>query len=267
LKGIKDLLKDNPDATEALMKKHLLPFTVVDLDEEGERPFLLCGFNTVGGKHRSPWTNNLYPKQEGAEPQEADDLRLFEEKVNAVWDAYKDLYYGPEAVGSVYLHDSDKYACEGLFGICKKSPAGSWNSIHIVHVDEPDEKTCHYRVESTVLLILEPQTSSNNEATNIDISASLSKETSKVCKISRTMLAASHIENMGTLIEANEIDLRSNLERVSIPKLQEVMDGIQKQEEKKLHAVNPLMGMIMESSVLKKKLANEQAKKQANGKN
>jgi hypothetical protein len=73
------------------------------------------------------------------------------------------------------------------------------------------------------------------------------------------MLLASHIENLGTLIEANEIDLRSSMERVHVPKTQEIMNDIQKSEPKRPVAVNPLMGMIMNSDMLKKKLANEAA--------
>jgi len=246
-------MKDNPDASDALAKKYQLPFEVMDVEDKGERPFLICRYNRVGDKHRSPWTNDLYPKADGDGPQEDDELRNLELKVNHVWDAYKNLYYGPQAVGSVYLQDSDKEAFRGVFGIQKKCGAGSWNSIHFIHVDNPEEKTCSYRVESSVLMILEPSI-----AGTVDLSASLSKQTSKVCKIQKTMLEASHIENIGKLVEANEIDLRSNLERVHIPKLQEILDNIQKKKEKSYRpAVNPLMGMIMESDVLKKKLAKE----------
>jgi capping protein beta len=255
LKGIKGLL--SADASEALMKRHLLPFTVSDPEDEDERPFLVCRYNTIGDKHRSPWTNHMHPKAAGDDPGEPDDLRLLESSVNDVWDAYKGLYYGREAVGSVYLVDTDKGAFQGLFGISKKGPTGSWNSLHIVHVDEPEEKTCNYRIESSVLLILEPETN-GDESLHLDVSATVSKEVSKTCKVSPSMMAASHIENLGTLIEANEIDLRSSLERLYIPKTLEIMDGIQKKVEKRKPALNPLMGMIMDSSMLKKKMANEQ---------
>jgi hypothetical protein len=259
LKGLKGLL--SPDASEALMKRHLLPFTVMEPAEEDEeeRPFLMCRYNTVGDKHRSPWTNRVHPKAAGAsdDPGEPGELRQLESSVNDVWDAYKKLYYGREAVGSVYLVDTDKGAFQGLFGISKKGPTGSWNSLHIVHVDEPEEKTCNYRIESSVLLILEPETD-GDESPHLEVSATVSKEVSKTCKVQQSMMSACHIENLGTLIEANEIDLRSSLERLYIPKNLEIMDGIQKKVEKRKPALNPLMGMIMDSSMLKKKMANEQ---------
>jgi capping protein beta len=257
LKGLKGLL--SPDASEALMKRHLLPFTVMEPEEEGERPFLMCRYNTVGDKHRSPWTNRVHPKAAGAsdDPGEPDELRQLESSVNDVWDAYKALYYGREAVGSVYLVDTDKGAFQGLFGISKKGSTGSWNSLHIVHVDEPEEKTCNYRIESSVFLILEPETD-GDESPHLEVSATVSKEVSKTCKVQQSMMSACHIQNLGTLIEANEIDLRSSLERLYIPKTLEIMDGIQKKVEKRKPALNPLMGMIMDSSMLKKKMANDQ---------
>jgi hypothetical protein len=260
LKGLKDILsKKNPDAAEALMKRYLLPFTVVDMkDENAEKPFLVCSYNTVGGKHRSPWTNILYPVAAPGSTEEPDDLRLLEAKMNDVWDSYKSLYYGSEAVGSVFLRDNDKGAFQGLFGISKRSDSGTWNSLHIVHVDkhDPVEETCHYRVESSILVTVVPDLESSEE-TKVDISAMLSKEVSKVCRVSPSIMTTSHIENLGKLMEANEIDLRSSLERVHLPKTQEIMDTVQKRKVKG-KGVNPLNAMIMGSSVLKKKMESEQ---------
>jgi capping protein (actin filament) muscle Z-line, beta len=259
--ALKEMMTGNPDAAESLSKKYQLPFQVLDApvtatdDNNGERPFLLCRYNRVGDKHRSPWTNKLYPGGDEVDTKEPDDLRLFEDKVNQVWNSYMNLYYGHAAVGSVYLSEWDKGAFQGVFGIQKKCSSGSWNSIHFVHVNNPEEKTCKYRVESLVLVVLEPDIDGKGETSKLDISASLSKETSKDCKIQQTMLAASHIENIGMLIEANEIDLRSSLERVHVPKTQEIVDSIQKDEPKMHTRVNPLMGMIMDSDLLKKKLA------------
>jgi len=262
VKGLSELLNDNPDAKDALQKKFQLPLRVMEPeeDEKGEKPFLLCRYNRVGDKHRSPWTNNLYPKSDdnggksaSAGGEEDDELRLLEAQVNEVWDAYKNLYYGHEAVGSVYLKETDKGAFEGVFCIQKKCSAGSWDSIHFVHVDEPQEKTCNYRVESSALVVVNGSADDDNKQTSVDTSASLSKETNKTCKISPTMMTASHIENVGELIEANEIDLRSSLERVHIPKTQEIVDDIKKSSPKMPTGANPLMGMIMGSDVLKKK--------------
>lgn len=238
------------------MKKYQVPFQVLELDEEGEKPFLLCRYNKVGDRHRSPWTNKLYPKVEGEEPaalsEEQEAFRMFESKVNDVWAAYTNMYYGHEAVSSVYLVDKGMGAIQGIFGVHKKAPDGTWNSVSMVHVDEPQDKMCNYKVDTTTFLLMAPPA---GDANKVDISAVVSKETSRACKISQAILAASHIENLGMLIEANEIDLRSSLERVQLPKMQEIMDNVLKQEPKMPTRVNPLMGMVMGSDLLKRKLA------------
>lgn len=257
-------LKNDASGRDKLQTRNPLPFAV--LEELEDKPFLICRYNRVGDKHRSPWTNKLYPpgSDDGEAVQGDEELRLLEAKFNQVWGSYKNLYYGHDSVGSVFLQDRGdttqplRGGFQGMFGIHKECTTGTWDSIHIVHVDEPTDKTCNYRVESSVLMVLDP-TEGNALATKVDLSACVSKETSKTCKVSVSSISSSHIENVGTLIEANEIDLRSTLERVHIPKTQEIMNDIQKSEPKRPVAVNPLMGMIMNSDMLKKKLANEAA--------
>jgi capping protein beta len=265
-------LKDDRSVRDKVETKHPIPFTV--LEELQDKPFLLCKYNRVGNRHRSPWTNMFYPFDAASGGSaSADDsvpgdeeLRLLEAKFNQVWESYKNLYYGHDSVGSVYLQDREdttkplRGGFHGVFGIQKRCPTGGWDSIHIVHVDEPTDRTCTYRVESSVLMVLETTRESSvspPEKAHVDLSAYISKETTKTCKVSQAMLSASHIENLGTLIEANEIDLRSSIERVHVPKTQEIMNDIQKTEPKRPVAVNPLMGMIMNSEMLKKKLASE----------
>lgn len=246
------------------MKKYQMPFPVHEPPEgadDGERPFLICRHNRVGDKYRSPWTNQLYTEDgkasssAGNTPDLDEMLLELEAKFNGVWEAYVNLYYGHDAVGSVYLSETEAGEWQGFFAVQKKSESGSWSSMHLVHMDDPTEKTCNYRVASEVLMILTPTMQSNEETTG-DLSAYVTKDTSKTLKIQRTQLESSHIENIGKLIESNEIDLRSNLERVHIPNTEEIVDTIQK-EPVQARPVNPLMGMIMESDVLKKKLAKE----------
>merc|ERR1712115_168133 len=61
------------------------------------------------------------------------------------------------------------------------------------------------------------------------------KETSKVCKLSlnkkqpTSIPVASHIQNIGSLLEKIETDFRSKLERVDAPKCVEVLEGMYRQ--------------------------------------
>jgi hypothetical protein len=277
VQGFKELLGDDADAdaVSSLERTFQLPLRSLEPPDDhpnpvqGEKPFLLLVANRIGAdpvRYRSPWTGVLYdpsdPSDQSRRDRDDSHIRLFEAKFNSVWESYKNLYYGYDSVGSVYLKQLDDAGTgrvtgsfSGVFGIRKRCAAGSWNSLHHVRVEEPGDKTCVYRVESSVVLVLEP---CDDPRTTMDIAASLSKETIKTCKISQAFLAGSHVENIGVLIESNEIDLRSSLERVHIPKTQEILDDLKKLEPKKPAMVNPLMGMIMNSDMLKKKLAKEQ---------
>lgn len=269
LQDIKTVLqKDNPpQVIETLDTNYPLPFAVLEVEEDGEKPFLLCQHNRIDDEtYRSPWTNKMYTKDgtmiktNKLSNNEDDDLRQFETQVNDVWLAYKNLYYGHDSVGSVYLQESDKGAFQGVFGIHKELPTtddneegSSWDCISHVHVDEPDDKTCNYKVETSVVMVLRTR---NGEAkSTTTASSSVSKTVSKTLKVSPNIIWLSHTENIGTLIEANEIDLRSNLERVYLPKTRETIDDIQKKAFRIPAQANPLMGMIMGSDMLKKKLA------------
>lgn len=238
-----------------------MPFTTYEpTDEEkeqGEKTFILCRQNRIGDKHRSPWTNVLYPKPNGSKVSDApkfegDELLLeIEEKFNVVWEAYTNLYYGHDAVSSVILTETDRGDLNGFFAIQKKCEEGSWNSMHFMTMEPPTNKDCQYRIVSHVLMVLNPEIN-GKDGTTADLSSYMTKDTTKTLKITPAFIMASHIENIGAILEQNEIDIRSNLERVSIPNTVEVTDAVQKLPEAP-KAANPLMGMIMSSDMLKKK--------------
>jgi capping protein beta len=259
-------LHKNADAVDAMRKQYQLPFEVMDLAEKGERPFLCCQENRVADdKHRSPWTNKCWPY--GQEAKES-PLRGLERMMNEVWDSYKNLYYGSESIGSVYLVDSTPAAdnkdgnggFSGVFCIHKDSDAGVWSGIHHVQVTEhvgPDNATCSYRVESAVVMILKPN---EGEDTQMNVSASMTKEpVVREMKVQKAYLQSNHVENLGTIIEEIEMELRSYFETVCLPKTQAIIVDIQKEplKNKPPGGVNPLMGMMMNSDMLKKRLAKQ----------
>ena len=158
------------------------------------------------------------------------------------------MFYGHEALSSVYLKPrTDEQSWEGMFGVCKTTAHGRWESCSHVVVEAPGEKECQYTVSTTVIVVLNP------EEPSLEVSAKVEKTTTKSCKIKPAHLEVSHIENVGELLESNEMDLRSNLERVLIPKNQEIVSNIQKKKSFR-PPTNPLMGMVMNSDILKKKL-------------
>lgn len=281
---------------------------------EEDRPFLKTPFNKVDKtKYRSPWKDSI--------TGDADILEL-EESANEVWDAYRQLYYGHEAVGSVFVRRKGADAragtpskakkggaLEALFGIQKKchgengsDEIARWDSVHTVTIEVPnfDEGTCEYKIKSAVWCRYQPEDvgdvpkaerpktapvpspkkspnsgkppgkfSSKLNVARLEVfdrvannwdskgnrikkgaepvkddkplppvpavvtsSAVYTKDTSKVCKLQLTkkqpkaIPVASHIQNIGTMLEKIEADFRSKLERVDAPKCVEVLQSM-----------------------------------------
>jgi hypothetical protein len=154
------------------------------------------------------------------------EIKSLEKATNEVWHVYTQLYYGWDGVGSVFFKRSTKadHYMEGIFGVHKTSEDGSggaWDSVHVVQVEEPNKSngTCQYRVQSAVVLSIRPY-----EGTLI--SSSLQKETTKVLKIQGLSVSASHLENLGKIIEDVEIGFRSKLERIDIPHSLDIVESM-----------------------------------------
>mmetsp|Transcript_12345 Transcript_12345/g.34216 ORF Transcript_12345/g.34216 Transcript_12345/m.34216 type:complete len:276 (+) Transcript_12345:57-884(+) len=250
------------DTKAQLEKSFPAPFSVCefedDVDDE-EKPFIMCPSNRVApGEYRSPWSNKVFKAdgKEGTSKTNQNDKSLLEieTKFNNVWAAYARLYYGSEAVSSVYLGETESKQFLGVFCIHKSCDEGLWNGYHIVQMDDPKEGSCRYHVSSTVLAVVNPEHELKD--TSVEFSSFLTKQTSKVMKIEKFSMDEYHLQNIGSLVEANEIDIRTQLEQVHMPKTKEVMDTIQKEPEAP-REMNPLMGLIMDSTVLKKKQMGE----------
>ena len=244
------LLGDDKTAVSSLNLRHVIPFSAFDGipesvvgEDEAEKPFLETPFNKEQKAFRSPWTNMWYLIEQTSD---GEDIRVYEKDLsdtaeqeirdlegiaNEVWEAYTQLYYGKDSIGSVFLKPRSgdmKGVFEGMFGVMKVTDDHHhrWDSIHYVKVDEPKEadKTCMYHVESSVICSLTPYKKSN-------ISCTMSKETSKELKVRYSSLQGSHLENLGKIIEDVEIEFRSRMERVDMPKAMEVIESIHRKNQ------------------------------------
>ena len=112
-----------------------------------------------------------------------------EQCANEVWEAYTHLYYGVTAVGSVSLQEVDKGIYQGLFGIYKICERGSWDSAHLVLVDQPNQDCteCTYHVQSTVVIALNTG-ASEVESKKFQISMSVSRNTTETLKVNKVFL-------------------------------------------------------------------------------
>lgn len=251
---------------DQLEKDFPVPFAVCSFDTNNngsassakkEKPFVMCNYNKVAnGEYRSPWNNKVYQKGgvlTATKSPQTDEMLLFlENKFNTVWSAYAKMYYGSQAVSSCFLGETESKKFQAVFCILKSCEEGAWHGHHVVHLDDPEETTCKYHVLSTVWVQVNPDCSDYSDPTKVDASAYLTKELHKVMKIERFFLEEYHLQNIGSLVETNEIEMRSSLEQVLLPKTKDVIDSMQKEPEKPRKA-NPLMGMIMDSNVLKNK--------------
>lgn len=217
-----------------------------------EKPFLLCSYNQVTSNYHNNNTNNTneyysphtqrvfawdetHKKGSIAAPRPMPDderdreIRIFEQATNEVWHVYTQLYYGWEGVGSAFFKRSSKaeFCMEGILGVHKSSEdddaddaRSGWDSVHVVQVEQPkSDGTCQYRVQSAVLLTLHPYGGTV-------VSSSLHKETIKLLKTQGLSLSASHLENLGKIIEEVEIGFRSRLERIDIPHSLDIIDSM-----------------------------------------
>lgn len=225
--SLRTLLTSNLDALEEISKS-LIPLPLeVAKDPKMKKSFLKSEFNRVGESYRSPWTNTLVPASSAVVPASA--LRSLEAIANEVWDAYRQLYYRDESIGSVYLYETESNdgAFTGVFLIQKNVAdetleQGQWNSVHIVHVGPVIKGTSRYHIRSTIQITMDPSKQTK-------IGGRLTKETDQACTVSGP---GSHVENLGKLIESAEIEIRSNLENVQIPKTREVVESIRKEARK-----------------------------------
>lgn len=201
-------------------------------DSLSGRKFLQCDYNRDGDSYRSPWSNSYSPPlADGFVP--SDKLRTMEVEANTLFDTYRELYY-EGGVSSVYLFELDGDGFAGAFLIKKMVgegdkyiKKGSWDSIHIIEVQEKQgapigPKKATYKLTTTVMLDMGIDNADLGK-TNLAGSLTRQSEVTKSVTDSDT-----HIVNMGKLIEDMEIDMRSNMNELYILKTREVVSSIRK---------------------------------------
>lgn len=221
---IKDALASS-DAALSELSQRVVDFPLQSVEDPlTKRRFLLCELNKTGTSHRSPYSNTFVPPLENEQHLLNDKLRNFELHANEVWDAYTQLYYGKEALGSVYVKEAStsSLAC---FLISKtvendeRLAEGQWNSSHTVHIGKVINGVCTYKVYSQVMISMDP-------TCDTTLGAQLSRVTEQSERVVPGQEYASHLENMGKMIEDVEIEVRSNLDAVTIPKTRHVVSGL-----------------------------------------
>jgi capping protein beta len=200
----------------------------------------LSDFNRDGDSYRSPWSNEYHPplseERSNAPFTPSANLRSLEVHANQVWDVYRKLYYGTEAVSSVYLWDQDKPTTArggggfaGTFLIQKQlkdqaiignqsTLSGYWNSIHVMDVTPMSSGTSKfkYRLTTTILLSLKI-----NQSSQLTLGGSLTKQTETTESIQSSI--TDHMGNIGPMLERVETEMRSNMDALYLQKTKDVV--------------------------------------------
>jgi len=75
--------------------------------------FIKCSYNKLGDSYRSPWTNKFFPElKEPIYPPEI--FREFEKSFNEIYSLYAKLYYGNNAVSSVFIWEQGESLDNGF---------------------------------------------------------------------------------------------------------------------------------------------------------
>jgi len=228
LAGLIDLV---PDLTEQLLSMVDQPLKVAH-DATAKRDYLLCDYNRDGDSYRSPWTNKYDPViNDGAVPSQK--LRQIEIQANDVFDIYRDLYF-EGGVSSVYCWDlEDGFASVILIkktqDQSKKTQdqskkgqpmKGTWDSIHVVEVQDKGGRGGHYKLTSTVMLFIETDTKDTGRVT---LAGSLTRQDEKDYPVNKEN---PHVANIGRMVEDMELKLRTTLQTIYFGKTKDIVNDL-----------------------------------------
>ncbi|CRG86449.1 F-actin-capping protein subunit beta [Talaromyces islandicus] len=209
-----------PDLTEDLLSSIDQPLEVRRCSKSN-RDYLLCDYNRDGDSYRSPWSNEFDPPlEDGTVPSER--VRKLEVAANEAFDVYRDLYY-EGGIGSVYFWDLD----DGFAGVVllKKGvtpggkSSGAWDSIHVFEATDR-ARSSHYRLTSTVILHLANETDALGE---MNLSGNMTRQVEADLPVESD---ASHIANVGRLVEDMELKMRNLLQEVYFGKAKDVVGDL-----------------------------------------
>ncbi|KAH3665749.1 hypothetical protein OGAPHI_003937 [Ogataea philodendri] len=248
-KNLENICRLQPDLAEELLSSVDTPLKTARCEESGKN-YLCCDYNRDGDSYRSPWSNTFYPKLDDEEdaPHPSAHLRELETFANKSFDIYRELYY-EGGISSVYFWDSedDDVDASGKIGfagvvLLKKTvdsnnpkDGGSWDSIHVIEIIPGSGDKATYKVTSTVILDI-----SNSDSLDIYLSGNLTRQTSKELEYKDS---ASHVSNVGSLVEDIESRLRNLLQEVYFGKTKDILGDIRsleplnsKSDEKQKHS-------------------------------
>ncbi|ORY78220.1 F-actin capping protein [Protomyces lactucae-debilis] len=219
--NLKTLCETCPEIAEDLLGTVDQPL-LIKTCKQTAKDFLACDFNREEDSYRSPWSNQLDPPIQDASVPAA-GLRQLEVALNEAFDVYRDLYY-EGGLSSVYLWQPEEGALAGAILLKKQAPGqyskGSWDAIHVFAAFEQGGGGKHgsmrYELTSTVMLDM---TMTNDALDSMNLGGNMTRQHQQTCSFSD---AASHVGNLGRLVEEMEIKMRNLLQEVYFGKTKQI---------------------------------------------
>lgn len=181
------------------------------------REYLCCDYNRDGDSYRSPWSSTYDPPlEDGTQPPAR--LRELEVRANEAFNTYRQLYYDG-GLSSVYLWELDAAGFAGVVLFKKEldddRTPGCWDSLHVFEVSEKS-RTATYELTSTIMLSL----GRTDKQTSLQLAGSLTRQ-SRADQALKDQ--ASHVSNMGKMIEDMETKMRNQLQEVYFGKTKDIV--------------------------------------------
>ncbi|CDS40155.1 F actin capping protein subunit beta [Echinococcus multilocularis] len=218
LQSVLDICPQISDAVLSMVDQPMK----IKKDPNAGRDYLLSDFNRDGDSFRSPWTN-VYdpPLDDGVLPSER--LRALEIEANNAFDQYRAMYF-EGGISSVYCWDLDQGFAMAI--LIKKtgnstSVRGSWDSVHIVEVQEHSTaKSAHYKLTSTIIMWIDTNTHECG-------SSALGGHFTRMKEHEYPLIdQRQHISNIGSMVEELESQMRSFLNDVYFGSSKAIIDSM-----------------------------------------
>mmetsp|Transcript_11467 Transcript_11467/g.35409 ORF Transcript_11467/g.35409 Transcript_11467/m.35409 type:complete len:176 (-) Transcript_11467:734-1261(-) len=165
--------------------------------------------------------------------------------------------YYEGGVSSVYFWEleAESFACCVLIKKDaeekKKLQAGNWDAIHVVEVRPLGPKRAAYKLTTTIMLRITTAHNVGKNSGSLGLSGSLTRQKEEELTITDI---ASHVSNMGRMIEDMENRMRDTVQAVYFGKTKSVVDGLyQSQGVSMVQKKDMLASALMAEMALKKK--------------
>lgn len=223
--NLQNVCKLQPDLATDLLSSVDTPIKTMK-DPKNGKDYLVCDYNRDGDNYRSPYSNTYYPADDDEDaPKPSRVLLKIEQWANDAFNIYRDLYY-EGGVSSVYLWDQEdgdssedgNSPFDGVILIKKQNEDGSnWDGIHVFEVNVLGSGEAEYKLTSTIILKL------SNQRVTTSLNGSLMKQSIRTAKFKDCM---THIENIGSLVEDVETQMRNMLQEVYFGKTRDVVSDL-----------------------------------------